>query len=353
MTTHFAQHPAGGAGPSFVADHRAWRAVARAPRRRSAALLAGTALVAVAAALPAAADYTIDGGNLVTILGDGSGTFASSWNPGGTIYVGATAAGTVTVSGSGSGAAVSTATYIGQDGTGTATVSGAGTLWTVTDQFYIGFSPGSTGSLTIADGAVLSTDYATIGLNDASTLTLATGGTFSSTIASNIGGNAGGASLLNIGAAAGAAPVAPGIVDAPSIGLGSNGGTGMIVLNHTATDYTLTQPISGSGTVVSYAGTTTLSGLNTGGVALDILGGTLIVGNRAGAVTIDGTGTFKDNGTLAALTVGSGGTLAPGNSIGTTYVDGTTTFAAGSTYQVEVNDTGRSDLVSRSRARSP
>ena len=54
--------------------------------------------------------------------------------------------------------------------------------------------------------------------------------------------------------------------------------------------------------------------------------------------TIMGTGTFGD------LTL-DGGTIAPGNSIGTITVTGDVVFNAGSTYRVEIDDAGNSDLI--------
>ena len=54
--------------------------------------------------------------------------------------------------------------------------------------------------------------------------------------------------------------------------------------------------------------------------------------------TIMGTGTFGD------LRL-DGGTIAPGNSIGTITVTGDVAFNAGSTYRVEVNAAGQSDLI--------
>jgi len=56
---------------------------------------------------------------------------------------------------------------------------------------------------------------------------------------------------------------------------------------------------------------------------------------------------LKGNGTVGPLTVNSG-TVAPGNSIGTLNVAGNVTFGAGSIYEVEIDPTGRSDLINAS-----
>ena len=52
---------------------------------------------------------------------------------------------------------------------------------------------------------------------------------------------------------------------------------------------------------------------------------------------------LRGDGILGGLSLA--GTLAPGNSIGTLHVFGNATFAAGSTYEVEINAAGQSDLL--------
>ena len=70
-----------------------------------------------------------------------------------------------------------------------------------------------------------------------------------------------------------------------------------------------------------------------------------INGALNGATTING-GSIGGTGTLnGAVAINNGGTFAPGNSIGTTNVNGNLTFNSGSTYQVEVNPDGTSDLI--------
>ena len=66
-------------------------------------------------------------------------------------------------------------------------------------------------------------------------------------------------------------------------------------------------------------------------------GATTVAFTQTGG-TIMGTGTFGD------LRL-DGGTIAPGNSIGTVNVTGDIAFNAGSTYQVELNAAGQSDLI--------
>ncbi len=99
--------------------------------------------------------------------------------------------------------------------------------------------------------------------------------------------------------------------------------------------------LSGNGTLEKRgAGTLTFSGDSSAFAgSTTILGGELMVdGSLGGALSVDG-GWLGGSGTLANLIIGNGGTLAPGNSIGTTNTTNLTQ-AAGSTYEVEVNDGG-------------
>ncbi len=74
-------------------------------------------------------------------------------------------------------------------------------------------------------------------------------------------------------------------------------------------------------------------------------GGTLVVNGSiaASVVTVNPGAVLRGDGILGGLSLG--GTLAPGNSIGTLHVFGNATFAAGSTYEVEINAAGQSDLL--------
>jgi uncharacterized protein with beta-barrel porin domain len=75
------------------------------------------------------------------------------------------------------------------------------------------------------------------------------------------------------------------------------------------------------------------------------LAGTLSVnGSVAGNVAVGSAGTLGGNGTIAGSVVNTG-TLAPGNSIGLLTVNGSYVQAAGSTYQVEVNNAGQGDRI--------
>ena len=74
-------------------------------------------------------------------------------------------------------------------------------------------------------------------------------------------------------------------------------------------------------------------------------GETSFSGTTTESFTIQNSATLSGTGTFGGLTFQSGATAAPGNSIGTTTVNGAVTFDAGSTYEVEINPDGTSDLI--------
>jgi fibronectin-binding autotransporter adhesin len=100
------------------------------------------------------------------------------------------------------------------------------------------------------------------------------------------------------------------------------------------------------------AGTLTLNGVNIYTGLTTIGGGTLVVGDDshsgasiAGAIAVAAGGTLGGSGTVGTTMIASGGTIAPGNSIGTLNVAGDYTQEIGSTYEVEINPAGNSDLI--------
>lgn len=79
----------------------------------------------------------------------------------------------------------------------------------------------------------------------------------------------------------------------------------------------------------------------------NVLGGTLNLSGTLGGATMVAAGSFlTGTGTAGPLT--NFGTVAPGNSIGTLSVSGDFTSQPGSTFEVEVDDTGRSDRIDAS-----
>jgi len=67
---------------------------------------------------------------------------------------------------------------------------------------------------------------------------------------------------------------------------------------------------------------------------------------EAGSVRIWPTGTLSGEGTLVSGSVSNYGTIKPGSSIGTLTIEGNLTMRPGSTYEVEIDNSGNSDLLS-------
>lgn len=255
--------------------------------------------------------------------------------------------------------------------TAAVTVSGAGSVWKNRSDLSVGHL--GTGSLTISDGAIVSNNLGSIGFYGGSAgtvsvvgvgsawanrggpffvgyegdgrLTISDGGTVDvDNAAVTIARNLSATGTLNIGAATGDTAVGAGtLLNASLLRFGVGDGT--LVFNHTDTDYNFSTEISGAGTINHLAGVTNLTAGSpafTG--TTNVTGGTLIVNHAlGGAVNVSG-GSLGGSGALGTLAVRSGGTVAPGNSIGTLNV-ADITIDAGSTYQVEVNGAGNSDLI--------
>jgi outer membrane autotransporter protein len=141
-----------------------------------------------------------------------------------------------------------------------------------------------------------------------------------------------------------------------------NGGTeGSIIgdvvdegtLNFVRSDtVTFSGTISGFGGVVQNgSGVTILTGTSSYTGSTTVNAGILDVNGSiaTSAVTVNGA-TLKGNGTVGPLTLATGATVAPGNSIGTLHVAGNVTFAGGSSYSVELNPAGQSDLIAATDA---
>lgn len=256
-----------------------------------------------------------DLGSTGTATVDGAG---SAWNSGG-LVVGSGGTGTLTIQNGGKVSSV----FFGDLGlvrgsTGTVTVDGAGSVWTNSGDIHVGQY--GTGMLTIANG-----------------------GTVSTTLGMEIAASAGSTGTLVIGAASGQVAVAPGTLTTPSVAFGA--GNGSIVFNHTASNYVFAPAIAGAGAVRVEAGTTILTGASGGFTGTTTVNsGTLVVnGVLGGTLDVLVAGRLQGTGTVGNTMVS--GTIAPGNSIGTLNVAGDITFDAGSTYEVEVNAAGQSDRI--------
>jgi T5SS/PEP-CTERM-associated repeat protein len=227
---------------------------------------------------------------------------------------------------------------VGANSVGTVVVTGAGSSWS------------NTAGLIVGNNTNTNANYTGIGGGTATaTLTVADGGAVSVNGGAgiiNVAVNAGAIGTINIGAAKGAAAVAPGTIAAAEILFGA--GTGSLVFNHTSTNYSFGTSIQGAGTVDVESGTTVLTATNTYTGATTVNGGTLLVnGSTANSsVTVNANATLGGVGTVGSTAI-SGGTLAPGSggAFGPLSVQGSLSFTAASTYLVQVSTTGRTNAT--------
>jgi len=230
-----------------------------------------------------------------------------------TTLAGDRSVGHVLVDGAGSSWVSSKGIVVGYAGIGTLTISNGASV-TSTDDSYIGYTRGNSGGGTIwapyaGSGEVLITGQGstwTTGTLDIAVdsgaegvLTVSDGGTLKTTDSDGVRVGNGGHGVINIGAPAGQAPVAPGNILADNILLVDRSRS-EINFNHTATDadnYTFSPSVSGDGTVNVLSGVTRFTGTNTYSGPTTILSGVLKAG---------GTSAFSPN---SDFTVGSAGTL--------------------------------------------
>ncbi|WP_436153234.1 autotransporter domain-containing protein [Bosea sp. LjRoot90] len=263
----------------------------------------------------------------------------------GLITTAAAAGGAGAISVTGNGSHVSARELaLGENGTGSALVSG----------------PGS---------SLIATTF-TVGNSGSATLTVADGGRAGAGRGKRIdvARNAGSTGTINIGAAAGQAAVASGMLEG-DIRFGA--GTGTLVFNHTTSDYTFSGAISGAGAISVLSGTTSLTADSSGFLgATTVSNATLRMAGTArlgGTVTINAAGIAAGEGAIGATTVNSGGTFAPSgrtsltvegdltaNAGGTVkpsdaaalIVNGTLTLNSGSNYDYQLHGYGASSVGS-------
>jgi outer membrane autotransporter protein len=258
----------------------------------------------------------------LTVDGVGSSLNASS----GTLFVGTSGQGTMTVSNGGSiqvqfldlaggntgqgtvnvtsnGSLIVDGATLGRgSGVATLNIAGGGTA-TFTSQLALGYDLGSAATANVTGpGSTLSVgSFFRVGggVNSTGTLNLSNGGTAvagggSGTIL--LGAGAGASGFLNIGAAPGNPAAAAGVVSAAAVSLSP---TSAINFNHTDAGYVFAPQIIGSGSIHVYSGTTILMGANTYTGGTTITGGVLSVsadanlGDAAGALNFDG-GTLEN-----------------------------------------------------------
>ena len=129
------------------------------------------------------------------------------------------------------------------------------------------------GTLTIGNGGMVN-----VGISVGVAVFPGSTRTVNTSAASGQPASAGSTGTLVIGAASGQVAVAPGTLTTPSVAFGD--GTGRIVFNHTASNYTFAPTLSGPGLVEVDAGSKIQTANNTDTRATTISGGALIV-NRS------------------------------------------------------------------------
>jgi T5SS/PEP-CTERM-associated repeat protein len=299
-----------------------------------------------------------------SILVDGAG---SKWITTNGLFLGYTGKGTLVISNGGTVTTTAAGIGAGIGGSGgSAVIDGAGSSWTLSAILYVGLNTNTTGSVAVTHGASLSTFNTAIGLNSSSNgsitvdgagsswtngsvvsigesgtgaLTIANGGAVSVGGQVLIADQAGSNGALNIGAAPGAAAMAPGTLSAASVQFGA--GIGAINFNHTAANYVFSPDISGAGAVNQLSGHTILTGNESYTGPTSVSGGTLSVNSSIASsslTTVNTGGTLGGIGTIGN-TVVNGGTLSPGNSIGSLTVQGNLVLTTAATYMVEVSGT--------------
>jgi autotransporter-associated beta strand protein len=114
-----------------------------------------------------------------------------------------------------------------------------------------------------------------------------------------------------------------------------------------ATDAAFTATLSGTGTLVkSGAGTLTLGDQTAFAGLVRVAAGRLsLAGTTPSSFLVQTGATLAGNGVAGSTTIAAGGMIAPGNSIGTLTINGNFVQQAGSTYAVETNAAGQSDLI--------
>ncbi|MGD9638598.1 MAG: autotransporter domain-containing protein [Alphaproteobacteria bacterium] len=346
-------------------------------------------------------DGTLDitnGGELETLRGyigfeangvgevvvDGTGSVWNMTAPASTaLYLGSNSNSEGTLSITNGGAVYNASSVIGDEryGTGEVNVDGTGSVWTNSGSMTLGYK--GDGTLNVINGGTASNTYskigsntwgvgevnlsgansvwnnssyvllgeygeATINLSEAATLKVDDDGDsnngYNGTI--TVGKEAGSKGTINIGGKENEAAKAAGSILADKIEFGL--GSSKLILNHTATDYDLTQDLTGNGIIKLLAGTTELSGdvsAFTGSVTVN--GGTLVVNNDWSSIGLNLlSGGIKGTGTTSGLTsLPNNFVIAPGNSIGTLNINGDFVLNSSSTLEVEFDANDADKIV--------
>ncbi|WP_249694359.1 autotransporter domain-containing protein [Stappia sp. WLB 29] len=270
------------------------------------------------------------------------------------LVVGGAGTGLMTITGGGTvtSAQNSGEARIGFGGTGDVVISDTGSSWTNHGQLFVGSMDiggnAGQGALLVTDGAqFINNGIAWLGHSSGSTgQAVVSGGTWDNTSSLYVGNEGNGLLVIEDG----------GLVTATNATIAAAAGsTGQVVAN-------------GNGIVWSNSGGLAIGGA--GQAELTIGDGAIVIAQGAitGAAFPTSSATVTVNGVLAGLggvtfnagshlsgagTVSAGaagtttmnGTIAPGNSIGTLTIFGNYVQNAGSTYEVEIDAAGNSDLI--------
>ena len=267
----------------------------------------------------------------------------------------------LTLTGANANLTVTDTVIIGSVGTSTLSLSDGATFNINTngsktlDSVVFGQSASANATVTVTglDTGLLSVGDVVVGKAGNANLTLSAGGLLS-TVTLTIARDAGSMGTVNIGAALGSSPDAPGSLSAAFIAMGN--GTATINLNHTSSALSFSPSITGNGTVNVLAGTTVFIGNSTYSGATNIssnatlqLGGILgdtdsgaitsgvsdngsLISDRSNTFTLPGL--ISGNGTFQQL--GTGTTILTANN---TYT-GPTTISAGTLQLGNLGTTG-------------
>ncbi|MGC4017554.1 MAG: autotransporter-associated beta strand repeat-containing protein [Luteolibacter sp.] len=253
---------------------------------------------------------------------------------------------TLNVSGTGSSLTASSQLYLGMsNGSGTVAMNiSQGASVTVSGYLFVGYNATGNASVNVSGtGSILQANGGinSLGyLGGTGTMTISDGATVKLGSSGNGGlgfGNSNGTGILNIGTGG-----AAGTLIAYQVSSSSTT-TGKINFNHNESAYTFSPFIYGNIAVEQKgSGTTTLTAANTYTGGTIVSAGKLVANNSTGSATGTGTVLAQANTTLAGNGTISGavtmlGTFAPGNSVGKLNT-GSLTIGATGTYAWEMNN---------------
>jgi outer membrane autotransporter protein len=239
------------------------------------------------------------------------------------------------------------------DGAGSALQkAGAGTLVLTADSTYTGGTVIAAGTLQLGDGSITGWISGDVTNNGALAFNRSDDVNFAGDISGTGSVEQSGSGTLVLSGEntySGGTIISGGGIEATlaSIGSGAITNDGSLLLD-VATDGVLSNAMSGSGVFTKTgAGSLSLTGTLTYTGTTTVEAGTLRVNTdlSTSTVVVESGAVLGGSGTIGGFSLASGATLAPGNSIGTLTVAGDGVFLTGSTYEVEVNAAGQSDLL--------